>query len=82
MVDVDTTQLTGVRVTVVGMARSGVAAARLLQDAGALVTVADRKNRGELLGILGSLDQAAIRLIQRSKYTEQFSPILPVGHRH
>ena len=61
MVDVDTTQLTGVRVTVVGMARSGVAAARLLQDAGALVTVADRKDRGELLGILGSLDQAAIR---------------------
>ena len=73
MVDVDTTQLTGVRVTVVGMARSGVAAARLLQDAGALVTVADRKNRGELLGILGSLDQAAIRLVLGDDYESALS---------
>ena len=73
MVDVDTTQLAGVRVTVVGMARSGVAAARLLQDAGALVTVADRKNRGELLGILGSLDQAAIRLVLGDDYESALS---------
>ena len=73
MVDVDATQLTGVRVTVVGMARSGVAAARLLQDAGALVTVADRKNRGELLGILGSLDQAAIRLVLGDDYESALS---------
>ena len=73
MVDVDTTQLTGVRVTVVGMARSGVAAARLLQDAGALVTVADRKNRGELLGILGSLDQAATRLVLGNDYESALS---------
>ena len=73
MVEVDTTQLTGVRVTVVGMARSGVAAARLLQDAGALVTVADRKNRGELLGILGSLDQAAIRLVLGDDYESALS---------
>ncbi|MDC8448638.1 MAG: UDP-N-acetylmuramoyl-L-alanine--D-glutamate ligase [Nitrospira sp.] len=73
MVDVDTTQLTGVRVTVVGMARSGVAAARLLQDAGALVTVADRKNRGELLGMLGSLDQAATRLVLGNDYESALS---------
>ena len=68
MVEVDTTQLAGARVTVVGMARSGVAAARLLQEAGASVTVADRKDRGELLGVLGSLDQAAIRLVLGSDY--------------
>lgn len=73
MVDVDTTQLAGVRVTVVGMARSGVAAARLLQDAGALVTVADRKDRGELLGILGSLDQAATRLVLGNDYESALS---------
>ncbi len=73
MVDVDTTQLTGVRVTVVGMARSGVAAARLLLDAGALVTVADRKNRGGLLSILGSLDQAATRLVLGNDYESALS---------
>ena len=73
MVDVGTTQLTGVRVTVVGMARSGVAAARLLQDAGALVTVADRKNRGGLLSILGSLDQAATRLVLGNDYESALS---------
>ena len=68
MVGVDTTQLAGVRVTVVGLARSGVAAARLLQEAGAVVTVADRKDRGELLGVLGSLDQGATRLVLGREY--------------
>ena len=63
MMGVDTTQLAGARVTVVGLARSGVAAVRLLQEAGALVTVSDRKDRGELLGVLGSLDQGATRLV-------------------
>jgi UDP-N-acetylmuramoylalanine--D-glutamate ligase len=61
MVGVDTTQLAGARVTVVGMARSGVAASRLLQEVGAVVTLADRKDRGELLGVLESLDQATTR---------------------
>ncbi len=68
MVGVDTTQLAGARVTVVGLARSGVAAARLLQEAGALVTVADRKEQGELLEVLGSLDQAATRLVLGRDY--------------
>jgi UDP-N-acetylmuramoylalanine--D-glutamate ligase len=68
MVEMDTMQLVGTRVTVVGLARSGVAAVRLLQEAGALVTVADRKDRGELLGVLGSLDQAATRLVLGSDY--------------
>ena len=61
MVGVDTTQLAGARVTVVGLARSGVAATRLLQEVGAVVTLADRKDRGELLGVLESLDQATTR---------------------
>ena len=68
MVGIDITQLTGTRVTVVGMARSGVAAARLLQEAGALVTVADRKEQGELLEVLGSLDQAMTRLVLGGDY--------------
>ncbi len=54
-------QLGGTQVTVVGLARSGVAAARLLQDAGAQVTVADRKEKGELLGVLAGLDQSGLR---------------------
>lgn len=54
-------QLVGTQVTVVGLARSGVAAARLLQEAGAQVTVADRKERTELSGVLGGLDQSTVR---------------------
>ncbi|HWF60006.1 MAG TPA: UDP-N-acetylmuramoyl-L-alanine--D-glutamate ligase [Nitrospira sp.] len=68
MVEMDSTQLAGIRVTVVGLARSGVAAVCLLQEAGALVTVADRKDRGELLKVLGSLDQAATRLVLGGDY--------------
>ncbi len=68
MVGMDATQLAGAHVTVVGLARSGVAAAHLLHEAGALVTVADRKDRGELLGQLESLDQAATRLVLGSDY--------------
>ena len=68
MVGADIAHLAGARVTVVGLARSGVAAVRLLQEAGALVTVADRKDRGELHSVLGSLDQAATRLVLGSDY--------------
>ncbi|TKB76984.1 MAG: UDP-N-acetylmuramoyl-L-alanine--D-glutamate ligase [Nitrospira sp.] len=68
MVGVDTTQLAGARVTVVGLARSGVAAARLLQEVGAVVTLADRKDRGELLGVLESLDQATTRVVLGEDY--------------
>lgn len=52
--------LAGRHVTVVGLARSGVAAARLLQEAGAAVTVADRKEREELAPMLDQLDQSRI----------------------
>lgn len=64
MVGAETVQLAGAHVTVVGLARSGIAACRLLQTVGARVTVADRKERGELAGILGTIDadQVGIRV--------------------
>ncbi len=50
-------ELAGARVTVMGLARSGVSACRLLQAAGARVTVADRKESGELTSVLGAIDR-------------------------
>jgi UDP-N-acetylmuramoylalanine--D-glutamate ligase len=50
-------ELAGARVTVIGLARSGVAACRLLQTAGARVTVADRKESAELTSVLGAIDR-------------------------
>jgi len=50
-------ELAGARVTVMGLARSGVAACRLLQAAGARVTVADRKEPAELTTVLGAIDR-------------------------
>jgi UDP-N-acetylmuramoylalanine--D-glutamate ligase len=60
MVAHDMRELAGRNVTVVGLARSGVAAARLLQEAGAAVTVADRKEPEELASVLNQLDQSRI----------------------
>ena len=45
----------GSRVLVVGMARSGVAAARMLHETGALVRISDQKTEAELLGQLDEL---------------------------
>jgi UDP-N-acetylmuramoylalanine--D-glutamate ligase len=50
------------KVTVVGMARSGVAAANLLQAVGAEVTVTDAKEESELVEALARLDRNAIRV--------------------
>ena len=55
-------ELAGVNATVVGLARSGIAAAHLLQEAGANVTVADQKEQGELGPALARLDQSAVTL--------------------
>ena len=44
-------KLDGTRVVVVGMARSGIAAVRLLQQKGALVRAVDEKPMGEVLGV-------------------------------
>lgn len=56
-------ELTGKKVTVVGLARSGVAAAHLLQAVGADVTVADAKEEAKLAGALTHVDRRAIRVI-------------------
>jgi UDP-N-acetylmuramoylalanine--D-glutamate ligase len=58
---VETTQLRGKKVTVVGLARSGVAAARLCLREGARVTVTDRRPAGELGAPLAVLDGADVR---------------------
>lgn len=52
----------GKRVTVVGLARSGVAAARLLQAVGARVTVADGKDEAALAEPLSLLDRNAVQV--------------------
>ncbi len=61
-------KLAGVNVTVMGLARSGVAACRLLQAAGAQVTVADRKEQAELASILGSIDRDHVRVTVGTQY--------------
>lgn len=60
--------LKGKKVTVVGLARSGVAAANLLQAVGADVTVADAKDEAKLAGALTRLDRNAIRVIIGPRY--------------
>src|SRR2546428_9219182 len=52
--------LKGKKVTVVGLARSGVAAARLLQAVGARVTVADSKEEAALAEALSRLERGTL----------------------
>src|ERR1700733_5492750 len=55
-------KLEGTRVVVVGMARSGVAAIRLLRQHGALVRAVDEKPMGEIEGVIVELQtEAAFR---------------------
>jgi UDP-N-acetylmuramoylalanine--D-glutamate ligase len=68
LVDEDIMELSGANVTVVGLARSGVAAARLLQEAGAHVTVADRKERTELAAVLEQVEQLKVAVALGSGY--------------
>ena len=58
----------GLQVTVVGLARSGVAAARLLSRLGAHVTAADRKDPQELSAVLQQLDQSTIAIRVGAQY--------------
>ncbi len=60
--------LAGAEVTVLGLARSGVAACRLLQEAGARVTVSDRKEAGELASVLTQIDQAQVKVSVGAAY--------------
>ncbi|MBI5777683.1 MAG: UDP-N-acetylmuramoyl-L-alanine--D-glutamate ligase, partial [Nitrospirae bacterium] len=48
------------QVTVLGMARSGESAARLLQAAGARVTIADAKDEAQLADVLARLDRTRL----------------------
>ncbi|HSB43910.1 MAG TPA: UDP-N-acetylmuramoyl-L-alanine--D-glutamate ligase [Nitrospira sp.] len=68
MVEVDRVDLAGAQVTVLGMARSGVAACHLLQEAGARVTVADRKEAGELTAVLEKIDRSRICVSVGTQY--------------
>ncbi len=56
------------QVTVVGLARSGVGAARLLHHLGARVIVADRKEPQELTSILSQLDGTSIAVRVGDRY--------------
>ncbi|TSA01271.1 MAG: UDP-N-acetylmuramoyl-L-alanine--D-glutamate ligase, partial [Nitrospiraceae bacterium] len=51
-----------------GLARSGVAACRLLQAAGARVTVADRKESTELAAVLGGIDRDHVGVTVGARY--------------
>ena len=68
MVSEDVMELKSTKVTVVGLARSGVAAARLLQAAGAAVTLADKKERSELGAVLTQIDASQMLLTVGSGY--------------
>jgi UDP-N-acetylmuramoylalanine--D-glutamate ligase len=68
MVGADLVDLAGAQVTVVGLARSGIAACRLLQQAGAYVTAADRKEPHELAGVLGQIDRDRVHVSVGPEY--------------
>ena len=68
MVGGEVVELVGARVTVLGLARSGVAACRLLQAAGSRVTVADRKEPAELASVLGTIDRDRVQVTVGARY--------------
>ncbi|MFO0732537.1 MAG: hypothetical protein U0361_16470 [Nitrospiraceae bacterium] len=76
------------RVAVVGLARSGVGAAKLLDRLGAKVTVADRKEPQDLTAMLAQLDRARIGVQVGASYEAAIdnaelvviSPGVPTGH--
>ena len=55
-------ELRGRRALVLGLARSGIALARMLSDAGARVTVYDRRPASELADALGALEGRPVEL--------------------
>jgi UDP-N-acetylmuramoylalanine--D-glutamate ligase len=55
-------------VVIVGLARSGIGAARLLDEAGARVTVADRKSADELRTVVSQLNPERIKAVLGSGY--------------
>ena len=88
--------LAGRRVTVVGMARSGESAARLLLAAGARVTIADAKDEAQLADVLARLDRTRLTVRAGADYGSSLqetelvvispgvptrSPMLETAHR-
>ena len=68
MLEVEDVEVSGAQVTVLGLARSGIAACHLLREAGARVTVADRKGEDELTAVLKSVDRSQIQLSLGAAY--------------
>ena len=68
MVEVEEVDLSGAQVTVLGLARSGIAACQLLSEAGARVTAADRKGEDELAAVLKSVDRTQVQVSVGAEY--------------
>src|SRR6476660_1195677 len=68
MVEVEEVDLSGAQVTVLGLARSGIAACQLLNEAGARVTAADRKGEDELTAVLKSVDRTQVQVSVGAEY--------------
>ena len=68
MLEVEEVDLSGAQVTVLGLARSGIAACHLLSEAGARVTVADRKGEDELAPVLKSVDRSHVEVSVGAEY--------------
>jgi UDP-N-acetylmuramoylalanine--D-glutamate ligase len=68
MAGVHAVDLAGAEVTVLGLARSGVAACHLLQEAGAKVTASDRKEQSELGPVLDKIDRTQVRVTVGPQY--------------
>ncbi|TRZ97684.1 MAG: UDP-N-acetylmuramoyl-L-alanine--D-glutamate ligase [Nitrospiraceae bacterium] len=62
-------EVTGKRVAVIGLGRSGLAAVRLLQRLGARVTVADQKPSSDLTAALGGLSAGEVEIHGAGGYT-------------
>ncbi len=81
-------EVEGRRVTVFGLARSGVAAARVLVSRGAAVTVVDEKPADQLQTVIGDVETAGARAVTRVQAYDQLaqpeivvvSPGVPTAH--
>jgi UDP-N-acetylmuramoylalanine--D-glutamate ligase len=68
IMEVEDVDLSGAQVTVLGLARSGIAASHLLNEAGARVTLADRKGEAELAAVLKSVDREKVQVSLGAAY--------------
>jgi UDP-N-acetylmuramoylalanine--D-glutamate ligase len=66
------TSLAGARVTVVGLAKSGIAAVRLLREAGAIVTGSDVRPLGTLGREVMALCEAGVRMVTNGEAHRAF----------